>query len=281
MKHTMKHLLRRLMATFLLLSAFSCVFAQHERIHSTMIGGGSASIYDTYLSPYTYKGGTVHILRETRRELQHPLIHIDGLTFQTLLDVDASFVKSPAKNVEEYAGGARYSLAWLYRLPFFDKTGDTASSPFDLHVGPAVSGYLGGIYNDRNGNNPGQAKADLMVDITAMGQYRFRLLNRNCNLRYQVTFPFFGIAFSPNYGQSYYEAFVLEQRDHNVVFANFANMPSMRHLLTFDIPIRPTSRTTLRIGYAGQFMQSTFNNLRYHSYTHSFMIGLTQTLNRL
>ncbi len=276
------------MATLLLLSAFSCVFAQHERMHSTMVGGGTSSIYDTYLSPYTYMGGTVHLVRETRREMQRPLIHIKGLTFQTLLDVDASFVKSPAKNVEEYAGGVRYSLAWLYRLPLSepsDRVGDgempSASSPFTFHVGPAVSGYLGGIYNDRNGNNPAQAKADLMVDLTAMGQYHFRMLRRTCNVRYQVTVPFFGVAFSPNYGQSYYEAFVLDHSDHNVVFAHFANMPSMRHLLTLDVPIRRDSRTTLRIGYAGQFMQSTFNNLRYHSYTHSFMIGLTQTLNRL
>ncbi len=272
---------RRLMATLLLLSAFSCVFAQHERIHSTMFGGGASSIYDTYLSPYTYTGGTVHLLRETRRELQHPLLHIDGLTFQTMLDVDASFVKSPARNVDEVAGGARYSLAWLYRLPLFAPSDPAASSPFDLHVGPAVTGYLGGIYNDRNGNNPAQAKADLMVDLTAMCQYRFRMLRRGCNVRYQVSIPLFGLAFSPQYGQSYYEAFVLDNRDHNVLFAHIGNMPSMRHLVTLDIPIRRASRTTLRIGYAGQFMQSTFNNLRYHSYTHSFMIGLTQTLNRL
>ncbi|MCR4612521.1 MAG: DUF3316 domain-containing protein [Bacteroidaceae bacterium] len=270
------------MATLLLLSAFTCAFAQHERTHSTMVGGGWASIYDTYLSPFTYTGSNVHLLRETRRELQHPLIHIDGLTFQTLLDIDASFVKSPAKNVDETAGGVRYSLGWLYRLPFLDRFSGTERFGLTaVHVGPQVSGYAGAIYNERNGNNPAQAKVDLMVDLTAMAQLHLRLFKRNCNLRYQVAVPFFGLAFSPQYGQSYYEAFTLKHHDHNVVFAHFANMPSMRHLLTFDFPLRSDSRTTLRVGYAGQFMQSTFNNLRYHSYTHSFMIGLTQTLNRL
>ena len=273
---------RRLMAIAVLLSAFSCMHAQHERMHSTMAGGGWASIYDTYLSPYTYTGSNVHLLRETRRELQHPLIHISGLTFQTLLDVDASFVKSPAKNVDEIAGGVRYSLGWLYRLPFLDRLSGTERLGLTaVHVGPMVSGYVGGIYNERNGNNPAQAKADLMVDFTAMAQLHFRMFQRSCNLRYQVAVPIFGLSFSPQYGQSYYEAFTLDQHDHNIVFAHFANMPSMRHLLTLDVPLRRNSRTTLRVGYAGEFMQSTFNNLRYHSYTHSFMIGLTQTLNRL
>ena len=276
----MTPLFKRLLAGILLLTTFNLGFAQHERTHSTMAGGGFSSIYDTYLSPYAYTGSNVHLIRETQRQLQRPWLHIEGLTLQTLLDVDASFVKSPARNVNEIAGGVRYSIAGLYELPFF-KTETDAAQTWEVHVGPMLSGYLGGIYNTRNGNNPAQAKADLMVDITAMGKFHFQVGKRLCTARYQFAIPLFGLAFSPNYGQSYYEAFTLEKKDHNVVFAHFANMPSMRHLLTLDVPIRPSSRTTLRIGYAGEFMQSTFNNLRYHSYTHSFMIGLTQSFHRL
>ena len=273
-------LFKRLLAGILLLTTFNLGFAQHERIHSTMAGAGFSSIYDSYLSPYAYTGTNVHLMRETQRKLQHPLIHIEGITLQTLLDIDASFVKSPARNVKEIAGGVRYSVAGLYELPFF-RAENMEARKWEVHAGPMLSGYLGGIYNTRNGNNPAQAKADLMVDITAMGQFHFQMMKRHCTARYQFAIPLFGLAFSPNYGQSYYEAFTLDKKDHNVVFAHFANMPSMRHLLTLDVPILPSSRTTLRIGYAGEFMQSTFNNLRYHSYTHSFMIGLTQTFNRL
>ena len=277
---------RRLTATLLLLSAFVGVSAQHERTHSTMVGAGWASIYDTYLSPYTYHGTNIHLLRETRRPLRSPLLKTDRLTFQTLLDDDLSMVKSPARNVDEYAGGVRYSLSWLYQLPLRGRTSsvqgtDAADAPFTLHLGPKLSDYAGGIYNVRNGNNPAQAKADLMLDFTAMGQFRFQMLRRRCTLRYQAAIPLMGIAFSPQYGQSYYEAFTLGHRDHNVLFAHVGNMPSMRHLLTLDVPLRRSSRTTLRLGYAGEFMQSRFNNLRYHSYTHAIMIGLTQTLNRL
>lgn len=280
MKPAASHRTFKLAATFLLLATALCVRAQHERTHSTMLGGGWASIYDTYLSPYTYTGGNVHLVRETSRELQRPLLHIDGITLQTLLDVDASFVKSPARNVDELAAGVRYSVAGLWRVPLF-AYGSAAERRWNVHVGPMLSGYIGGIYNERNGNNPAQAKLELMVDLTAMAQFHFRMLRRDCTVRYQVVIPFIGAAFSPQYGQSYYEAFTLGHHDHNVVFAHFVNMPSMRHLLTLDLPIRRSSRTKLRIGYAGEFMQSTFNNLRYHSYTHAFMIGVTQTFNRL
>lgn len=85
--------------------------------------------------------------------------------------------------------------------------------------------------------------------------------------------PLLGVAFSPNYGQSYYEAFSLGNYDHNVVFAYIGNMPSMRHRLTLDIPVR---RYTLRVGYAAQFNQSTFNHLKYHNYSHDFMIGFNK-----
>ena len=151
-----------------------------------------------------------------------------------------------------------------------------------LQAGALGNLGLGFIYNTRNNsNNPAQGRFSLNVMPSGVATYRFPFLKRNWAVRYELDVPLAGVMFSPNYGQSYYEAFVLDHSDHNVVFAHFANMPSMRHLLTLDVPIRRDSRTTLRIGYAGQFMQSTFNNLRYHSYTHSFMIGLTQTLNRL
>ena len=140
-----------------------------------------------------------------------------------------------------------------------------------------MSGYLGGIWNTRNGNNPGQAKLDLCIDLSGMAYYNLRIGKKNCLLRYQVNIPFVGMAFSPNYGQSYYEIFSLGHYDRNAVFAHIGNMPSMRHLLTADIPL---GRHILRIGYNGQFNQSTFNELRYHSYSHNFMIGFVKRVTR-
>lgn len=261
-----------------------------DRQHSIMVGGGWSNVLDTYLSPYSYKGGNVRLMRETQRDIQQFFIGKKKVHFQTLLDLDCSFLESRAKNVNEYAGGVRYSASWQFPLtpdaPYASiesqlTTLNTQPTTLNFYAGPMLSGYAGGIYNERNGNNPAQGKVDLMLDLTASAVCQFRMLNRRMTARYQLAIPFVGLAFSPNYGQSYYEAFSLGNYDKNVVFANFGNAPSMRHLLTLDIPLsKRSNNTTLRVGYSGNFMQAKFNNLRYHSYTHAFLIGFTQTFSR-
>lgn len=232
------------------------------RMHSTLYGFGAANVLDTYLSPYSYKGIEARIIRQTERRTK---LWNGRISYLTEIDFNISRTKNPAKNVKEYAGGIRYANAWLYN---FNDMG-----PWHLAAGLQASGYAGCVYNDRNGNNPAQAKADLMIDLTGQATCRFRVKRSHWLARYKVSIPFVGLAFSPQYGQSYHEMFSLKDYDHNCVFANFVNMPSMRHLLTVDIPV---GHNTLRLGYAGEFMQSKFNGLRYHSYSHNFMIGFTK-----
>jgi hypothetical protein len=56
----------------------------------------------------------------------------------------------------------------------------------------------------------------------------------------------------------------------------------MRHLLTLDVPLaKRATAPTLRIGYAGVFMQSDYNNLRYHSYAHTILFGFTKSFRSL
>lgn len=274
-----------------LLSAFVCSYAQTEptvvdnktSMRSTMFGVGSANVLDTYLSPYNYKGTEVRLMRETMRMTRL----MDGkVSNQTLIDINASFLENRKKTADEYAAGVRYSIGWHYNInlrqseqtsPLHPSTGEGAAGDFGVAFGPLLSANLGGIWNTRNSNNPGQAKFDICVDLSAMAYYNLRIGKSNILLRYQMNVPFVGAAFSPNYGQSYYEIFSLGQYDHNTVFVHIGNMPSMRHLLTADIPL---GRHILRIGYNGQFNQSTFNELRYHSYSHNFMIGFVKRVTR-
>ena len=274
-----------------LLSVFVCSYAQTEltvvdnktSMRSTMFGVGNANVLDTYLSPYNYKGTEVRLMRETMRMTRL----MDGkVSNQTLIDINASFLENRKKTADEYAVGVRYSIGWHYNTnlrqseqtsPFHPSTGGGAAGDFGVAFGPLLSANLGGIWNTRNSNNPGQAKFDICVDLSAMAYYNLRIGKSNILLRYQMNVPFVGAAFSPNYGQSYYEIFSLGHYDHNAVFAHIGNMPSMRHLLTADIPL---GRHILRIGYNGQFNQSTFNELRYHSYSHNFMIGFVKRVMR-
>lgn len=251
-------------------------------MHSTLFGAGFANTYDSYLSPFSYKGVDARIIRQTERRTH--MMH-DRVNYQTLLDVDFQYTRNPGRNIHGYSGGVRYSNAWLYS--FLGSNTDTyghniknaKSSPLEVLGGIGATGYLGGIYNGRSGsNNPAQAKADIMLDAVGQVRYTFHVSNHPWLVRYQVNIPLMGLAFSPQYGQSYYEIFVGGNYDHNTVFASFVNMPSMRHLLTLDIPI---GRNNVRIGWSGSFMQSTFNGIRYHSYSNTFLIGFTKYFKRM
>lgn len=250
--------------------------AEPLRLHSTLYGVGHANILDSYLSPYSYTGTELRIIREAQR-----MTHLakGRIAYQAMLDAQASLTTNPGGNVRDLAGGIRYSCSWLYGFtPQLMPDLRTLTKPaLSLYAGLGASGYLGGVMNMRNGNNPAQLKLDVMIDLKAQASYAFRVKRRMWLARYQLAIPLLGAAFSPAYGQSYYEIFSLGNYDHNVVCANFVTMPSMRHLLTLDIPV---GKNYLRLGWAGEFMQARFNGLRYHSYSNDFMIGFTKYFKR-
>ena len=257
------------------LSTVNCQLNK-EVLHSTMIGVGSSNVLDTYLSSYNYTGTDYRIQRETMRMTN---LWKGRVANQSLIDVNADINENHAGNLDEYAGGVRYTQGWFCNFMNGNVVNpvERSHSRFNFAAGLSASGYLGVVYISRSGNNPAQAKVDLMVNVSGMATYDMVIAKHHYLWRYQVSFPLMGIAFSPNYGQSYYEAFVAEHYDHNVVFAYPGNMPSMRHKLTLDIPIK---RYTLRVGYVGEFHQSMFNHLKYHSYAHDFMIGFNKYLYR-
>lgn len=234
-------------------------------IHSTMIGMGHANVLDTYLAPYNYTGTDFRLQLESLRTTS------SGNLRQSQLDVNGALLENRVGTTKAYAAGTRYSMTWYYV--------NDLNSDLRIAYGPEASAYLGATYINRSGNNPANAHANIMLNLAGMANYDFSLWGKEMKLTYQMTIPFLGVAFSPNYGQSYYEAFVLWNLDHNILFANPFNMPSLRHRLMLDIPVGQRG-STVRIGYVGHFNQSTFNNLKYHSYTHDFMIGYTKTFLR-
>ena len=257
------------------LSTVNCQLNK-EVLHSTMIGVGSSNVLDTYLSSYNYTGTDYRIQRETMRMTN---LWKGRVANQSLIDVNADINENHAGNLDEYAGGVRYTQGWFYNFMNGNVVNPVERSHlrFNFAAGLSASGYLGVVYISRSGNNPAQAKADLMINVSGLATYDMVIAKHHYLWRYQVSFPLMGIAFSPNFGQSYYETFVTKHYDHNVVFAYPGNMPSMRHKLTLDIPIK---RYTLRVGYVGEFHQSMFNHLKYHSYAHDFMIGFNKYLYR-
>jgi hypothetical protein len=248
----------------------------NEVLHSSMLGVGTSNILDTYLSPYNYTGIDLRIQRETMRMTT---LWQGRISNQSLIDINGAINKNRPGTMDEYAGSIRYSQGWLYNFAGGNIVNpvERSASPWNFAAGLSATAHLGCVYIDRSGNNPAQAKADLCIDASGMASYDMRIAGHHYLWRYQLTVPLFGIAFSPRYGQSYYEAFGMGHYDRNVVFAYIGNMPSHRHRLTLDIPV---SRYTLRIGYVAQFNQTQFNQLKYHSYSHTFMVGFNKYLYR-
>ena len=152
------------------------------------------------------------------------------------------------------------------------------SPSVSLAAGGQAEAGIGFCYNTRNGNNPAQARAYLNVGPSAAAAWQFpnplakifRWKNKTWVMRYDVSAPLFGALFSPNYGQSYYEIFSRGNYDHNIVATTPLCAPSLRHQIVLDIPVW---RHTFQLGYLGDFQQAKVNNLKYHTYSHLFLIG--------
>ncbi len=226
--------------------------------HATLFGTGRTSLYETYLSPVTYTGPHVSVLHETLRKTHWA----DGrVTTQSILDGFFCHTSNRADNADEWGGKVNYSVGWHYNWVVGGRLRLMAGG--EVHVG------LGAIYNDRNGNNPVQAKADVDLAASLMAVCPFHIRKVPFTARYQTGLPLAGAMFSPRYGQSYYEM-SLGNYDHNVCFTYPGNAPSMRHFLTLDFPV---AGFTFRAGYLCDIRQSRVNGLRSHVWNHSFMIG--------
>lgn len=253
----------------------SCSTASKEEMHSTMFGVGASTVYDSYLSPIWYEGTDYRIQRERMRATKHRLWG-GGVTNQSLIDADIAINENPAGNIDEYAGGVRYSQGWFCD---FGKGGnvinplDRLNTKWNFAVGLQAAGYLGCVYISRSGNNPAQAKVDVMLDASAMATYRLRIFKKDCLMRMQMSLPLVGMAFYPEYGQSYYEMYQSGKYARNMRFAYIGNMPSSRYRVTLDIPFRTYS---FRVGYALQTTQARFGNLKYNNTSGNVMFGFNK-----
>lgn len=244
-------------------TGFKCELYAQDKIISNMrmIGVGSVGILDTYISPEKYSGTEIRYMSHTVREREGKL--------WSRLVVHQGFVsgsKNRADNGNEISGTYNFSYGFLHNWKF-------ASNKLDIKAGGMLDATVGFLYNTRNGNNPVQAKLNFCISPVAIASYNFSVGSMPMMARYEVSMPLCGIIFSPNYGQSYYEIFSKGDYDHNVVPVTLCSMPSLRQMLSVDFNI---GKTTLRFGYLGDWRQTKVNNLKYHSYSNMFVVGVTR-----
>ena len=233
---------------------------------ANMIGIGSASILDTYLSAEKYHGSEIRYVNATRKPIRRATL-IQAISHQGAFTT----VNNRAKNSDEIGG--------MYHFQYALRTHWHPSSHLLIEAGGGADAHLGMLYNTRNSNNPVQVYASIALSPSAAFGYRHRLWHRLFDLRYEVSAPLLGIMFSPNYGQSYYEIFSRGNYDHNVMPTTIFSTPSLRQFATVDIQVRKSHpHHFLRVGYLGDYRQSRVNHLKHHHYSHLFILGWVKKL---
>ncbi len=230
---------------------------------SLQVGIGATNILDTYISQEEYTGTEFRVVGQSIHKLKnHPAWQ------RVFTHSGALAIASPRAENVDYLSGL-YTLNLAYRHTW------NLNSRWMLAAGGQAEGGVGFLYNTRNSNNPAQARIYLNVGPSAQATYCFPLFRKTIRLRYEVAAPFFGLLFSPNYGQSYYEIFSRGNYDHNIVPTTLFAAPTLRHSLVADIPFR---HAALRVGYLGDYEQAEVNHLKYHTYSHLFIIGYVKNL---
>ena len=231
---------------------------------ATLYGVGFSSVFDTYLSPQTYKGVEFRVSRESRKMTPW----LDGnISRQVLFQANVAYTRNHVKNNITMAALAN----WNYGLHYNFKL----TPNFRLLAGGVADINGGFVYNLRNGNNPAQARAYINLDASGMAIWDVKIKNFPIQLRYQLNIPFMGVMFMPHYAQSYYEIFSLGYSKGVVNFTSLHNQPSLRQMLTADFPI---GKMKMRFAYVWDAQQAKVNNIKTHAYSHIFMAGFVKEL---
>lgn len=274
-----KHVLRWWLAQGAATTLFSLLpllsYAQKEK--ASLISIGYTSLLDTYISQETATGTELRYTWEKAnrkssaiglRSSEDGYCSSDSLPslrhWSSFVSQDAFISWAGTRGNDNSFLGAMYNLrfGWHYN---FDITTD-----LNVRLGGLADVALGGLYNTRNSNNPAQARASMNIDPSLLAVWHFKVKNKPFAMRYEASMPLLGIAFSPNYGQSYYEIFTRGNYDHNVVFLSPFSAVQFHQMFTLDFRLW---HTTFTVGYLGDIRQMDANNLKYHQYSHNIVIG--------
>ncbi|MBQ8673222.1 MAG: DUF3316 domain-containing protein [Bacteroides sp.] len=226
---------------------------------ATSYGVGFTNILDTYLSPQEYRGVEFRLSRESMK-----MVGWGGgrVSRQTYFQGNVGYTHNEVDNNNTVAALLNWNYGLHYHFPITDN--------FRLLAGGVADLNGGFVYNMRNGNNPAQARAYINLAASGMAIWKLRVKRLPLTLRYQLNLPLAGVMFMPHYGQSYYEIFSLGNSGGVVNFTSLHNQPSLRQLLSADLPV---GRMKMRFSYVWDAQQAKVNNIKIHAYSHVFMVG--------
>jgi hypothetical protein len=228
---------------------------------STLVGIGSASVYDTYLSPLEYTGANFGVLHE---QMNRTGLFNGRIFNRHLFNLEFSGTENPTGTASNYVGSLEYGYGLYYRFNPVYK--------LQFFAGMQADGLFGVIYNTRNGNNPISGKVNLNLNISGIVSYKFRIKQQPLQLRYQLNVAVVGGVFSPQFGQSYYEIGLGDQQGlfH---FASFHNQLIINNLFSVELPF---NSFILRLACMNRIYETRINSLDTRIVSNSFYIGFSK-----
>jgi len=226
----------------------------------TQVGYGISKVYDSYLSPLKYSGSNVGLHYE---QMKKTGLMNGNVSEQHQMNANYSWCDNNSGTASYYTGLLEYNYGLLYGLKKTEK--------LQLLTGMQAGGLFGFVYNTRNGNNPATAKAHINLSLSAIANYKLKIRSQPVNLRYQISLPFIGAMYSPNFGQSYYEIGI-GVTDNLVHFGSFHNYFSTRNILSAEIPL---NKFTLLFSYHYSFYETRINDLDTQLINNTFYIGFS------
>lgn len=193
----------------------------------TMLGVGQVGVQDTYLSEIAHTGLYLQLL------VTKDFSPMRGGHWHWYREAQlhGGLPKNKANGATMYLIGGRYSIGSAYRA--------LSMKGLLLDVAPLVTIQGQGNLKLSNTNNIGNVKAAFGLD--AWARLRFTLPTESLPIAFQygVRVPMIGLAFQPDYGQSYYDYASGENNAPlKLHFTSLHNLWSMDHRFLVDLPIR-------------------------------------------
>lgn len=220
---------------------------------------GRHNVLATYLSPLHYTGKAVGVSGAWSKAMpfapERAIMHFDtDFSFSNLLN--------PAKTATMVGlyGSFSWGMSWRHKMP----------SDFQITFGGMVGIDGGAYYLLRNGNNPVEALANIGLGIRASISRPIKIGRLPVLLRDEVSLPSFGVFFSPEYGETYYEIYLGNHK--GLVHAGWwGNNFRINNLLSATLDF---GRTAMTIGYRFNAYNQWACSLNTRILTHSFVIGV-------
>jgi len=266
----MKKFIAFLMLFFIWMNTFSQQKndeAKHAlRTSSTTFGLSTLNLTDNYISPLPYSGIGLRVATENGR-LYSP--DFENFSIANKFKLDLGTTVNPAVTASVMYFGVNF--AWGAHYHF------RPAANLQILTGNLWDVDFGFKFNTRNVNNPFNIDLSTNLNLSAIVIYEVSARKRILRLQAAFQSPWIGCMFAPEQGASYYEIFSLGASGNFTHFSSFHNKLALYQTYSAEIPF---ANSFWRVGFAGESLKYTANNLIFEKNNFNLFLGYTYIFSR-